>query len=180
MINATYESLIGKPIESLQTILRRISFFYEDLPQVLPDGIFGEQTKAAVEAFQIKFELEPTGEVDFATWEVLIDTYYGVLEQTETEGCVYPNEWFTVAPYEESELLLPMQAMLKNISGQFANLTDVELTGVHDEKSIAAVRNLQGIFGMEQNGIIDNVFWNNVERLYRNSVQNDLKNYECQ
>lgn len=179
MINATYESLIGKPIESLQTILRQISFFYEDLPQVLPDGIFGEQTKIAVKAFQTKFELEPTGEVDFETWEVIIAEYYNVLEQTETEGCVYPNEWFTVAPYEDSEYLLPMQAMLKNISEQFSNLGSLEITGIHDEKSIAMVRKLQEVFGMEQNGIIDNVFWNNVERLYRNSVQNDLKNYEC-
>lgn len=172
MINATYASLIGKPIESLQTILREISFCYEDLPKVLPDGIFGEQTRIAVEAFQVKFGPTVTGEVDFETWEVITDVYNDVLRKNEVIGTVYPNMWFTIAPYEESEYLRTMQSMLKNIADKYGNLTDIQISGVYDDKSVALVKELQGLYAMEQTGIIDSEFWNMTERLHTSVVIN--------
>lgn len=170
MINATYASLIGKPIESLQTILREISFYYEDLPKVLPDGIFGVQTRIAVEAFQIKFGLNTTGEADFETWDKIIEVYYDVLKKNEVLGTVYPNMWFTVAPYEESEYLRTMQSMLKNISDKYDNLTDIQISGVYDAQSIALVKQLQEIYAMEPTGVIDSEFWNMTERLHKSAV----------
>lgn len=43
---------IGKPIRSLQTMLRVIAAADEAIPQVVPDGIYGPDTEAAVTAFQ--------------------------------------------------------------------------------------------------------------------------------
>lgn len=38
---------IGKPIRSLQTMLRVIAAADEAIPQVVPDGIYGPDTEAA-------------------------------------------------------------------------------------------------------------------------------------
>lgn len=169
-----YEYLIGKPVESLQTFLRAIAFYYEDLPKVIPDGIFGIQTENAVRAFQIKFEMPETGEVDWLVWEKVIEVYDGVTAKTTVDGSVFPNEWFTVGEGDYSEHIRTMQAMLKAISDKYDNLTDIDITGVHDEKSQRLVREVQELFAMEVTGIIDSELWQRIERMYINEVVNDI------
>ena len=66
---------IGKPIRSLQTMLRVIAAADEAIPQVVPDGIYGPDTEAAVTAFQVRSGLPPTGEADQATWNRVVDAY---------------------------------------------------------------------------------------------------------
>lgn len=66
---------IGKPIRSLQTMLRVIAAADEAIPQVVPDGIYGPDTEAAVTAFQARHDLPQTGEVDQATWNRIVDAY---------------------------------------------------------------------------------------------------------
>ena len=54
------ESFVGQPIRSLQTMLRVIA---EDDPshmRVIPDGIYGPETMAAVSTFQRKHGLPVT------------------------------------------------------------------------------------------------------------------------
>ena len=43
------------------------------------DGVFGPQTRAAVEAYQRMLGLPVTGAVDRATWNALVSTYRSVL-----------------------------------------------------------------------------------------------------
>ena len=66
---------IGKPIRSLQTMLRVIAAADGTIPQVVPDGIYGPDTEAAVTAFQARSGLPPTGEADQATWNRVVDAY---------------------------------------------------------------------------------------------------------
>ena len=67
---------IGKPIRSLQTMLRAIAAEDEAIPQVVPDGIYGPvYPEAAVTAFQARSGLPPTGEADQATWNRVVDAY---------------------------------------------------------------------------------------------------------
>ena len=47
--------LLGRPVRSLQTMLRAISLSYPFLPRLVPDGIFEERTELAVVLFQQNF-----------------------------------------------------------------------------------------------------------------------------
>jgi hypothetical protein len=44
---------------------------------VVPDGVFGPRTEAAVRASQTALGLDPTGLVDAATWGQLVASYPG-------------------------------------------------------------------------------------------------------
>ena len=66
---------IGKPIRSLQTMLRVIAAADEAIPQVVPDGIYGVNTTAAVREFQRQYDLPVTGQTDNATWNQIVAVF---------------------------------------------------------------------------------------------------------
>ena len=66
---------IGRPVRSLQTMLRALSYVYPFLPRVTPDGVFGEATLEAVMLLQREFFPPVTGRVNLATWEGITALY---------------------------------------------------------------------------------------------------------
>ena len=68
----------GAKVQQIQEQLNRISQNYPAIPKIVADGIYGEQTKKAVEAFQKIFLLPVTGIVDYPTWYEISDIYVGV------------------------------------------------------------------------------------------------------
>ena len=58
-------------IAEVQRYLRAASYRYEEIPHVGIDGIYGEETKDAVTAFQKHFRLVETGVVDETTFSKL-------------------------------------------------------------------------------------------------------------
>lgn len=105
---------IGKPIRSLQTMLRVIAAADEAIPQVVPDGIYGPDTEAAVTAFQARSGLPPTGEADQATWNRVVDAYLKlgsfVLPIEALRIRWQPQQ--SIDAGEENLHLFPIQAML--------------------------------------------------------------------
>lgn len=65
----------GQKVRQLQEQLNLIGEFYNAIPPVSTDGIYGERTAQAVSEFQRIFDLPATGIVDFATWYKLSDWY---------------------------------------------------------------------------------------------------------
>jgi len=62
----------GQSVWLMQTFLNEISIAYPSIPQIGVDGIFGEQTRSAVIAFQREFMLSPDGIIGPTTWEKII------------------------------------------------------------------------------------------------------------
>ena len=69
------ESFVDQPIRSLQTMLRTIASIEPNQINVMPDGIYGSQTAAAVRSFQRRQGLNPTGVMDQATHERIVQAY---------------------------------------------------------------------------------------------------------
>ena len=66
------ESFADQPVRSLQTMLRTIASMEPSQMNVMPDGIYGSQTAAAVRSFQRRMGLNPTGTVDQNTHEHIV------------------------------------------------------------------------------------------------------------
>ena len=65
------DELTGRPIYSVQYMLRIVNGnLGKELPGI-PDGIFGPQTTERVRVFQTEQNINPTGIVDFETFEAL-------------------------------------------------------------------------------------------------------------
>ncbi len=69
MVKLTDESAY---IYEVQCALRQRSSMNESIrPRVIPDGIYGQQTRAAVASFQKGMGLPETGVIDYRSWQAL-------------------------------------------------------------------------------------------------------------
>ena len=73
----------GDKVRQLQEQLDAIAQVYTAIPRIQPDGIYGQQTAAAVREFQNIFGLPQTGVTDFATWYKISHIYVGITRIAE-------------------------------------------------------------------------------------------------
>ena len=160
--------LIGQPVRSLQTMLRQISFVYTDLPRLIPDGIFEEETRRAVISFQQKFNLPATGAVDNDTWDAVVVVYRQTLKVAAPPGLstVYPTSAYTVEPGDSTIHMYVIQSMFKSLSHVLDGVQPPVVDGRHTGVSVENALWLQRRGGLEETGIFDMPTWNLLSRLY--------------
>ena len=159
-------------IKQIQSMLREISFFDEDIERIIPDGIYGDSTAESVRSFQRKNNLYETGEVDNDTWDKIVEVYEKVMEDNKREVVVRVIDEsdipITVGQYAQS--LYVVQAMLLALSKQFTNLIEVDVTGNFDSKTQEAVRQIQLISGINPKPVVDREFLNSLSELYNTNI----------
>lgn len=82
----------GEKVRLLQYMLSVLSAHIPSIPRLSVDGVFGQQTKAAVLAAQRRFRLPETGTVGVQTWDAIYDQYSGIENTNLRSGERFPNE----------------------------------------------------------------------------------------
>lgn len=155
-------------VMELQNYLRTISRFRNNIPLVIPDGVFGPETTASVKAFQAAYGLPQTGVVDEATWDAIYREYLQVAAETAQPVCVqaYPSPDFKVGPGASGEKVYFLQLMLISLGNHFHNIPPVTLSGRYEDDTEAAVKKVQEKSGLPETGAVDNFTWNSIARAY--------------
>ena len=155
-------------IESLQMMLRNIAGEYTEIPLVIPDGIFGSDTLESVQSFQQRFGLEADGVVNFETWNKIVEISDSVDSANDNGRLVlaYNENNRDILPGETVAELYAIQGMMKALGVVSDGFDDITVTGTHDMPSVNAVKKIQLISGLEDNGIITVEFYNNLTHLY--------------
>ena len=159
---------VGRPVASLQTMLRVIAAQDDRIPTPIPDGFYGTRTMRAVTAFQRCAGLPPTGVTDYATWKAVAAAYEELrpdaappaplaLEMPDGPGLCEGSCNLHV---------LLIQAMLHTLSKFYVNLSDCPLCGEYNAETAAAVKALQCACGMAQTGVLDKRCWARLAALY--------------
>jgi len=73
----------GQDVRVIQEQLNAVSNNYPLIPKIRVDGIFGEETRKAVETFQSIFRLASDGIVGFSTWYKISSIYVAVTRMAE-------------------------------------------------------------------------------------------------
>lgn len=159
---------VGKPIESMQYMLRVLSQGDRRLIPVTPDGIFGQNTMAAIMAFQRAFGLPATGVVNQATWDRLVEEYTreSILQYPVEPLQIILNPRQVIQPGEANQHVYLVQSMLQALSRAYGGLPQVSLTGAMDGPTVAAVRRFQNLSGLRATGAVDRETWKNLARHY--------------
>lgn len=155
------ESFVGQPVRSLQTMLRVLAEDDRTLPTVVPDGIYGQDTLAAVSAFQRRNGLPVTGVTDNATWDKIVDAYRPALirigKAEPIEIIMNPGEVFRHG--DSSPYLYLAQSMLTVLAKDFPNLETPTHSGVLDTTTADALAAFQLLAGLRPTGELDKETW---------------------
>ena len=166
MATTPYET---QAIYNLQRYLRQLSRFDPAIPTVDEDGIFGEATRASLEAFQGKYGLPVTGVADAETWARLFNEYLASVEAYTRPDPIYvfprfPTD-FSVGRGDENIYVAVIQLLLRDIItlyGQDADLLPID--GVFGTRTEEAVKDFQRIHRLPPDGRVDRVTWNRLAR----------------
>ena len=158
---------VDSPIMDIQRYLRLISTVYPTVPQVAQDGVYGQETTLAIREFQRANDREPTGIVDYDTWELLRLTYdlITALNRTDIRGVNFPAD-YTVDGQNEDEYTHYISIMLNRLSSIFNNIPNVNLGDKYDENTTEAIKEFQRISGLNPNGVTDKQTWQKLTDVY--------------
>ncbi len=158
-------------ILSLQSMLRTISFADEDMPRLIPDGTYSEETAEAVRIFQRMHDLPETGETDLRTWQTI--------KKESEKAAVFHSDPTMINPFgtaltvwdrgAESPNIAILQAMLVTVSSLYPNLTPPAVSGKYCPETAEAVRCFQTVCGLPADGRTDIFTWDRLAGFY-NSV----------
>ena len=172
---------VGRAVTSLQTMLRVIAAQAEGLPTLIPDGIYGPETAAAVTAFQRQAGLPATGVTDYPTWKAIRTAYARALVEVSPaaplEIVMGPHQ--TINPGSDNLHVLLIQAMLHNLHEVYGSLPGCSLSGVCDGETTAALRALQRCCGRPESGILDKELWQLLTGLYYQAVGGGDRKSHC-
>ena len=155
------ESFIQQPIRSLQTMLRVLSERDPQHPTVIPDGIYGPSTAAAVSVFQRIHGLPVTGVTDQNTWERIVAEYDLALihvdEAQPVEIILNPNE--VLRRGDSSPYLHVAQALLLVLSQAYGSIGMPGRSGILDDSTADSISSFQALSGLPMTGELDKVTW---------------------
>lgn len=167
------EGMTGNEIRTLQVELNRIGRNYPAIPKIPEEtGIFDAATTDAVRVFQQVFGLPVTGTVDKTTWYKIAYIFTSVkrLAELNSEGLTVDEAALAFSrdlrAGAEGSAVRNAQYFLAVVGAYYASVPRIEITGVYDEQTEAAVRAFQETFGLPQTGIIDRRTWNDLYRAY--------------
>ncbi len=148
-----------KHIEEIQRYIYNISHFNGKIPMIVPDGIYGPQTAAAVGAFQREYDLPVTGETDDKTWKKLVNVYFDHNNDTVLLD-VFPGN-FELMPGDEGIVVYVVQVILEALKRRFDNIPSITINGLFDRETQEAINIFKDIAGID-NGHegIDADTWN--------------------
>lgn len=163
------EGDVGSEVNNVQYLLAYLAQFYNTIPSVAVDGIYGSATADAVRSFQRTFELPVTGAVDLPTWDIMYRTYIGFLEAIPfkyIEGNVLPYPGVPLRLGSESDTVRLLQDYINYIAGFFDEIPSVNPTGYFGTQTQSAVIALQNLLGIEPTGTVAAATWDGITNLY--------------
>lgn len=156
----------GPSVVQAQVMLNRIGQNYPSIPRVATDGIFGQQTEAAVRRFQEIFNLTVDGIIGKATWYQLVRLYVGVtnLAELESQGqTFYAINWQApnnLQSGSRGQKVSQLQYMLNVMAEYVPSIPSVAVDGIFGPRTQEAVIAFQRFAGLPEDGLVGPQTWN--------------------
>lgn len=161
-------SFLSRSVRSLQTMLRVLAVDDAELRRIIPDGIYGSQTRNAVYQFQRSRGLPATGVTDQITWDRIVADYEAALIRLQPaqplQILLEPGQ--VLRRGSRNPCIYVIQAVLKTLSEVYESLPAPPLTGTLDEATADSIASFQYLSGLPQTGQLDKITWKHMALQY--------------
>lgn len=162
------ESFVSQPVRSLQTMLRVLAEDDNELSSLVPDGIYGNQTRQAVSTFQRKYGIPMTGVVNEETWNRIVAVHSPALIRLGPAEplrlILNPNQ--IIRRGESHPYLYLVQGMLGTLAEIYSSLLAPAISGILDEATADALSSFQQLSALPQTGELDKITWKHLALQY--------------
>ena len=159
----------GIGVANLQYYINYLSGFYNTVPPLPIDGVFGNSTRAAVVDAQNTFGLVADGIVGEQTWDAIYDAYLGIVStipREYVEGNVVPFPGVVLRVGADGEDVRLLQQYLNYVGESFTSIPRVDVTGYFGPRTREAVIAFQEQFSLPVNGTVGAITWNAITDVY--------------
>ncbi len=159
----------GQQVAIIQYYIDYLSAYYNTIPSLAVDGVYGDATRNAVLAVQRTFGLPEDGILGEQTWNAIANAYYGIISRipvTFTEGNIVPYQGVVLRQGAETETVRILQEYLNYISDFIPEIPSVSPTGYFGPQTQQAVEAFQRLYGLPVTGYVEAVTWDNIADLY--------------
>ena len=155
------ESFVGQPIRSVQTMLRVLAENDSRYNSIIPDGIYGPETMAAVSAFQRIHGLPVTGVTDRDTWEAIHAQYEPALINIDADQPeeIILNPGQVIRRGERHPNVRLVQAMLAVLAEIYRSIGMPGSNGILDAQTSDSLASFQQLTGLPMTGELDKRTW---------------------
>ena len=164
---------VNDDVRTLQIRLNRISKNYPAIPKIVrTDGVFSDDTEAAVRAFQEIVGIYVDGVVGKATWYAVLFFYNAVkrLNELDSEGVAlgevtqeYPG---VLREGDSGNPIENLQFYINYISNFYPAIPSVVRDGIFGAETANAVRQIQSLFSLEPDGVVGPRTWRAIYDAY--------------
>ena len=165
-----YNQFEKQAVTNLQRYLRQLAYADDTLTQPPIDGIFDTVTRRALTEFQTKNNLSPTGIADRTTWELLFKLYLKSIatHSPSKRPHVFPNNAIgnNLKSGDTSFYVTALQFMLRELSKNYGETLNIEITGLYDANTSAAVKHFQALNALPETSATDKETWDRIVDSY--------------
>ena len=154
-------------IRELQRYLLEISYATNGLPHLGVDGIYGDETRTAVSAFQLRNGIPQTGEADPTTWAEIYRQFASARRARTEQPVLLPAGALPLALHARGSEVALLQTVLHALRTEMKEIPALSQTGHFDADTQRALRAYQVIRHLPPSGILDGDTWALLERDYR-------------
>ena len=152
----------GTAVREIQYYLYLLSAYYNSIPPIAFDGIFGPATTEAVKAYQQLFGLTVDGIVGPATWNSIYARYQRLRLADGPVNKYYlvawPGQLFQTG--STGQYVQYIQFLLQYIGFFYSQVQPPKaLDGIFGTETEIGVKSFQQLFGLPQTGQVDQTTW---------------------
>ena len=160
----------GNEVRVIQYYLNFISSYYDTVPSIEIDGIYGPLTEASAAAFQTTMGLPATGVIDEPTFDLMYENYLAFVRSLpdESGAAAVPFPGNNLLLGSEGEDVRLLQTYLSVIRQDYPSITELTPDGIFGAQTEQAVKDYQELFGLNVNGVVGPVVWYSIANTYNN------------
>ncbi len=157
----------NKDVRRLKTMLKKISTFYKEIPEVNVDRDFDGRTQNAVLRFQRTFGLVQNGEVDINTWRNIVFVYLALDSGRDinTSNILFPFP-FELKLGDNNGYVAVLKEYMNVLAKNGYNIRILPIDNIFDLATEQNVKSLQKVFALRITGVVNRITWEKIASTY--------------